>query len=198
VVAGRSSSSDEKYCEELLALGQKLFKAMRREDIDGLIPLLHEKMNLWPDSGMTKLTFVRKLRTREGEIYARLFNTKLYRVYEEKWRESRFSAAGRKSLPPIESVWSVKDQILKAKKVEVKVNFLSGETKDPPRLATLGFDWPGRPGLQELPNSTVFPTRHGWKVQVLFDDRAWGAYAPGIAPNKIKTEPACRRRIPDD
>jgi hypothetical protein len=79
------------------------------------------------------------------------------------------------------------------------VEFLIGETKDPPTLAVLGFDWPGRPSLQELPNSTIFPTRRGWKIQVLFEDRAWGTYAPGIAPGDptIKSEPACRAQISD-
>lgn len=200
VLAGEPGvSPKQRHCQELLQLGQKLFEVTRKGDIEALIPLLHDKIALWPDSGMTKHEFIRELRKREGRIYAGLFDTKLYKVYEEKWRESRFSPEGRKRLRPIESIKSVKDYLLEAKNVEVKVEFLIGETKDPPALAVVGFDWPGRPSLDDLPNSTFFPTRRGWKIQELFDNRAWGNYAPGVVPGDpaIKTEPQCRALVSD-
>ncbi len=145
---------------------------------------------------MTKGDLAKELRRRQGRVYASLFDTKRFRAIEEQRREG-FHSEHQKALPPVELLRSIQDHLVEAKNVDVNVEFLIGAVE--PKLAVVGFDWPGRPDLFIVPNSAFMWKSNGWKLTHLFSFTSWGAYAPGVAPGDpgIKSEPACRARIRD-
>ena len=176
--AEQSVATRERHRQELERLGGKLLQVIRHGDIEGLIALVGDDVELGPDYKVTKRQLAQELGRREGRTYASLFDTQRLRVFHEEFLQ-RLSPEQRKDIPVPKSV---QDHLQGALDVEIKVRFLVGETTDPPALAVVGYDWPGRPSLNELPNPAFMWTPRGWKLIDLFTVQAWAIAAPGYRP----------------
>ena len=178
VALAPGATAVDKHTQEVEEAANKLLQVMRNGDVEGLISLLHDKVAFEGDSGMTKRELARQLRRKRGEVYASLFDTRLYSTLTDQWRRRRFSPEERNAMPPVKSV---RDYLLSAADIKIRVEFVTG-TNDLPKVAVVGFDWPGRPSLSDLPNCTFVRTSRGWKVNDLFSAHAWGFLPPWVKP----------------
>ena len=154
-------------------IGKQLLNVMRSGDVEGLIAMLHDQISFMGDAGTTKLELAKQLRNKEGHTYAFLFDSKRWAAIVEEAFEWDSSPELRKRITP---VMAVRDHLLRAKAVQMRVAFMTGET-GPPSLAIVGYDWPGRPGLYQVGNCVFLSTPDGWKLNNLFRFPAWGMSA---------------------
>ncbi len=159
---------------------QKLLEVMRRGDIEELIALLADEVDVDTDVVVKKAMLARNLRQRQ-RTYVHLFDTARYRAEVEKWRE-RLTPEQRAAMPPLESIGSVQDHLIAAPHVEIRVCFLPAEAPTERTFAVVGFDWKGRPGRKELPNSMFVLTKRGWRISGLFTIDAWQVAPPSYRP----------------
>ncbi len=171
----------EWHQQELERLGQRLLKAIRGRDVESLIRLLGDKVELGPDSGMKREALARELRNGEGRTFAFLFDTARYEAIVKKEDEAYFPPEIRRNLPPVKSV---RDHLLAATGVRVRVEFMIGEPESKPTLAIVGYEWAGRPDSKELPNAGFMWLRGSWRLTHLFTIDGWGILAPWVDPRR--------------
>ncbi len=157
---------------ELEMTAQDLLRVVRQADIEGLISLLADEVETATDIVVTKQELARTLRRREGIKYISLYDTPRYRGLVKEWRK-KFTPRQRAKMPPIDSALSVQDHLLKADGVRVRLcPWPPGEGQEY-TSAVVGFDWPGRPSLVDLPNSLFILTNSGWRISMLFSLIGW-------------------------
>ncbi len=130
---------------------------------------------------MKREALARELRSGKGLTYASLFDTARFAAIVEKDRETYFPPEIRRTLPPVKSV---RDHLLAATGVRVRVEFMIGEPEARPTLAIVGYEWEGRPASIELPNAGFMWQRGAWRLTHLFTIEGWGILAPWVDPRR--------------
>ncbi|MBI3108217.1 MAG: hypothetical protein HYY95_22025 [Candidatus Rokubacteria bacterium] len=167
--------------QELERLGQRLLEAIRGRDVESLIRLLGDKVELGPDSGMKREALARELQSGKGRTYASLFDTARLAAIVEKKREAYFPPEIWRTLPPVKSV---RDHLLAATGLRVRVEFMIRESEARPTLAIVGYEWAGRPASRETPNAGFMWLRGSWRLTHPFTIEGWGILAPWVDPRR--------------